>query len=125
MSLVVSVFQITDDGKSTLVDLPSTAGEDPELAGPEVWRHLVWGGTLVRQLGCRLLPTLETGNLWADPESIPVLLDDLDRIRQNVGQVATAAKAEPSHVLFHLDNIERAAKIAMNIPNRRGQVVIW
>jgi hypothetical protein len=56
---------------------------------------------------------------------ITALVEDLDRLRAHVDEVAAAADSTPKIVLFRLDNIARAAALARSIPDGRGQVNVW
>jgi hypothetical protein len=125
VSLVVSVYRREAVNNYVKVSLEPTARGNPDLAGPEVLRKTVWGGPVAQRLGCTVLPLLASQDIHAEEDLITALIDDLDRLRPHVDEIAASANAPPDMVIVRLENIARAAAIARAIPNRQGHVRVW
>jgi hypothetical protein len=63
--------------------------KDLQSAGFEAWREQVWGSEIVRSLRCRLLPSLEKGDLYAEGADLDQLEAEALLLLQNVALIAS------------------------------------
>jgi hypothetical protein len=85
VSLNVHVFVPGTGDRMEVLDTPPGCDDS---AGFESWRTTVWGSNAVRELGCRLLPVLATGDLAVAPGQVTELLRECAVIRANLDVVA-------------------------------------
>jgi hypothetical protein len=120
MSLLVNVYTRDPNGKMTFID-PAHPSE--ELAGFESSRQRLNGSPAARQLGLRLLPALDGGDVYAEGE------EDVERLRAeaelalaNVELFVEEAGASAERLRPRFENIIAAARRAASLG---GGVVIW
>jgi len=119
MSLLVNVYLRDDQGRMDFRDGPP--GSD--LAGFERLRTDLYGSPSVIALGARLLPKLDSDDLYVET---PDELDQLERecalIVAGLAQVAASAGLDPEYVAQRVGNIQAAIERARQAG---GHVVVW
>jgi hypothetical protein len=96
---------------------------DRTLAGLERCRTDLWGSAIVRSLGCTLLPSLASGNLFVTGDELPRLSRECALILDHLAQVARATRYDEEYIRFRTANIAEAVLMAGAL--ERGMVVIW
>lgn len=125
MSLAVDVIVVDGDGEMNVLDVPAGCSD---LAGPESWRHTVWGSAAVRSLGARFFPVLSSGDLTVARDEVEEFLSECALIRASLESVAPRREADVvdegyvRQVSERLVNIENAAGRALQIG---AGVIIW
>jgi hypothetical protein len=83
MSLIVYPYK-RDPFAGKMEDLT----KDSQSAGFEAWRGQVWGSEMVRSLRCRLLPSLEKGDIYAEGADLDQLEAEASLLLQHVELLA-------------------------------------
>ncbi len=104
MSLIVQAYRRGRDGEFTWleVDFPFNT-----MAGPEAWRDAVWGSAEFQALGLELLPSLRSGDIYAEEA-------DLQKLGAEVQQIL--AKTTDEGISFRTKNIQAAVRLALSQP---------
>lgn len=116
MSLTVNSYTLTPEGKMENIYPPTVrfwqepgfrdltkeqqlqrwreANPDPgkDMAGPETYRWKLWGSEAVLSLGCTLLPTLKTTDIYATGEQLEQLDREVTRLQANIGLICQLAE---------------------------------
>lgn len=93
-----------------------------DMAGPENYRWKLWGSEAVLSLGCTLLPTLRTTDIYATGEQLDQLACEVELLQANIGLVYRLADSDVNSVEHYLQNMAEAIARARAI---NGGVVIW
>ncbi|MFE1956343.1 hypothetical protein ACFW9D_38395 [Streptomyces sp. NPDC059524] len=125
MSLLVDVFVRDPDGTLHILDVPDDVYQS---GGFESWRTTVWGSDKVRSLGARLLPLLAEDDLYAEPDQVPRLLDEVALVRERLDEVAHGTRC-PRDVEEHREQIAHRLRIIEASCHKAleigGGVLIW
>lgn len=117
MSLLVSVFSYDANNKMQFVE----QDRSDELAGFESCRRNLYGNSISRDLGLKLLSTLVESDLCVRFEDLQNLKREVDLMLDNLDLYAKAAIYQPEYIKARLNNILKAIAEAEKI---KGQVVI-
>jgi len=124
MSLIVYAYR-RDPETGKMLDL-EVAPVLPcnELAGFESWRHEVWGASVVRDLGLKLIPSLANEDLYAEGSDLDQLDTELERLIENLSTVAATTNIDAGSLRFRIDNMREAVRLARQAGNGTGGVYI-
>lgn len=99
-----------------LTEIPEIAIEAPNngLFGFEIWRKTLWGHAIISELGCQLIPTLATNDIYAVEENLNKLHSELLLLKNNVFIIAKHTSIEPEDIAFRIENALAFTTIALN-----------
>lgn len=118
MSLTVDVY--TYDPKTYEIKDPviPTKSQGTDLAGLESWRTEVYGSSLVKTIGCKLLPLLVKEDLFIFQEDLDVLQEDCKRILKHIKALVEETHIFQTTLEHRINNILLAIEQAHVSPNR-------
>jgi hypothetical protein len=126
MTLSVHAFSVHPETEEW-EDIPQDTGQGGQgnrsLAGFESCRTTLWVSKIVRSLGCRLLPSLATEDLYATGADLVLLAAECRQILEHLAEVAVYARYTEEYIAFRTGNILEAIRMAEAV--ERGTVVIW
>ncbi len=126
VSLLVNVYTLhpeTHQMQEVEQDTGQGGEGDRTLAGFEHCRHELWGARAVRSLGCILLPSLATQNVYAQGADLTQLAAECDLIISHLPTIAAATGFLEDFIRFRTENIAEAVRQASTLEH--GMVVIW
>ena len=116
MSLIVSVYSISDEGEMKLLNLPSKCFHN-ELFGFESWRYAVWGSAVVSSIGCVLLGDLKGSDLYLEKGDVLRLRNELYLVNNHIRHVSERCEVSVEALRFRVWNGILATKIAVKLLN--------
>lgn len=107
MSLIISIIPkdnsvINAQALEDCLPAPHT-----NLFGLESWRYAVWGHDIIRTLGCPILASLKTTNIYAFDEELDELRAELEIIQAHYWKIAVeTGLGEPNRgaIRFRVEN---------------------
>lgn len=118
MSLKIQAYARTEDGQQRALDERPREPRNT-LAGPESWRHTIYGARVSRALGLKLLPTLTTGDIHAENGELELLEREVHVLLANT---ARWPQINLDSLRARLLNILEAIRLARTVP--RGGVYL-
>ncbi|MDI1430145.1 hypothetical protein [Polyangium sorediatum] len=111
MSLIVCAYRRDAGGAIEWIE------EEPpfpcnDLAGPESWRHKIWGSPELRRLGLRMLPSLAEADVYAEDDELDAIEAELGMLREALPALAAVLKVDAEGLRFRVENIAAAVRIA-------------
>jgi hypothetical protein len=93
-----------------------------ELAGFESYRQKLYGSRAARELGLRILPTLDGSDVYAEGEDVERLRVEAELALTNIGRFEAETGATAEGLRSRFENIIAATRQAVALG---GGVVIW
>ncbi|MGK0308810.1 MAG: hypothetical protein ACI8RP_001776 [Urechidicola sp.] len=97
--------------------IPEFKEKEPNagLFGFENWRKTLWGSYIIQELGCEIIASLKTTDIFAINEDLSKLKIELIRIRQNISNISKSLQIIDSEdILFRIENALEFISIAEN-----------
>jgi hypothetical protein len=95
-----------------------------DMAGFEIWRKDVWGSDVIRDLGLTLIPTLAQYDIYADGPEVDQLEAELGTMVHRIKEIADKLGIEEDTLLFRIDNMREAVRLARRVKDGLGGVYI-
>jgi hypothetical protein len=99
-----------------------TKNTGDQLAGPEDARQELWGSEVIKELDLKLLPKLQTDNLFCDGSDLDMLEQEILLVKAKADLIASRVRFDSWTILAIAKNILKAIQRAKAID---GGVVIW
>ena len=119
MSLSVHAYILDENDKMVYYD---TRDSSETLAGFEVYRTEVYGSELAERLGFKVLPTLASGDIYAQGQEVNQLKAEAEIIMREALAFAEQFKNDAETIKYRADNIRKACIRARKM---QGRVVVW
>ena len=119
MSLLVNVYVRDENGQMSFIE-PEHPSQ--ELVGFESYRQVLYGSHAAISLGLTLLPSLATGDVYAQGDDLAHLRSDAERALSNIELFESEAGVEAERLRPRFENILRAVGMAEGVG---GGGVIW
>ncbi|GAB5533606.1 MAG: hypothetical protein Roseis3KO_53830 [Roseivirga sp.] len=92
------------------------------MFGSETWRQKIWGSKAVRDLECKLLPSLKGSNIYAEGENLEVLRTELNLLLENIDLISDRLNIDKGSLSFRINNALECVTIAQK--HKNGGVAI-
>ena len=117
MSLIVQPYR-RDDVTDAVVEVKESP-EEPfnDLFGPESWRHSVWGSKCLEDLGCEMLGSLRTQDIYADTQDLNKLEEEIAIVANQIDLVSSTLHIASDVISFRLNNVFEAIRMARQYEN--------
>lgn len=118
MTLQIDVDCMDDNGNLVTLDL----GDGGHLMGFESFRYIVWGATIMRELGLVLLPSLsKIAMLIVEGDELEILKQEALIIQANLSLIMQHVKPDEQFIMHRTNNVIKAVELAKQCG---GQVTI-
>lgn len=99
-----------------LTNDPSQDFEAPNYGsfGFEIWRKTLWGHPIITTLGCQLIPTLATKDIYAVEEDLNGLNNELLLLKDNVITIANHTNISIEDINIRIENTLAFTTIALD-----------
>jgi len=114
VSLLVWAYRRDADGRMIDLDIAPVEPRN-DLAGFESWRWKVYGSAPVRALGLRLIPSLATGDIYAEDDEVDVLAAEIETLLRECEALAVALDVEEEGIRFRVENMREAVRLARTV----------
>ena len=88
--------------------------EDPNngLFGFEIWRKTLWGNSIIKKVGCEIIPKLKNSDIFAVENDLLKLKEDLLIIKKSVNEISIICEIDVEAILLRINNALEFIKIA-------------
>lgn len=125
MTLSISAYY---RDKEKTVQLLDQLGAPETLAGFESYRDDFYGSEVLQSYGCKILPKLAEGDIYAEGPELDILEREvrmlLDKLPALTAALGASDKEAQDHYGFRLNNILKAVEKARKHPSGQGGVYI-
>ena len=90
------------------------------LFGVESWRYAVWGHDVIRTLGCSILASLKTANIYAFDEELDELRTELEIIQAQHQHIAAQMGFDEQQTAAILVRVENALAMLHIVDSERS-----
>jgi hypothetical protein len=115
MTLTVSAYARTAEGDMLNFDPVATDAPRNDLFGYEVCRKELWGAPVMESLGLEILPSLTTGNIYAENAALDQLDTEAQTILKNLAFIADQTLYATDFIAFRILNLVWAVSKARSL----------
>jgi len=117
MSLIVYPY-LRNQKEDSLIELEDAIDANQnDLFGFENWRWKVWGATIIREMGCEILPALSKMDIYAEQEGLNQLEQELLMILNEIEQLSDKLQVDKTSLEFRVKNALAAIRVAKGYEN--------
>ena len=88
-----------------------------DLFGPEGWRYTIWGSQCIQDLGCEMLASLRSQDIYADIHELDKLEKEILLIRNQIDLVSSTLHIASDAISFRVNNVLEAIRMARQYEN--------
>lgn len=124
MTLIISIIPKENSNINTAALEERLAPPNTNLFGVESWRYAVWGHDVIRNLGCTMLASLKTTNIYAFDEELDELKVELEIIQAQQHYIAAQMGLDERQTAVILVRVENALAMLRIVDSERSSVGI-
>lgn len=94
------------------------------LFGVESWRYDIWGHDVIRNLGCSMLASLKTTNIYAFDEELDKLRTELEIVQTRHQYIAAQMGLDKQQTTSILERVKNALAMLHLVDSERSSVGI-
>lgn len=127
MTLIVSIIAKDKENDKITWDLESEINfphPGYNSFGFESWRGKVWGSKAVKDLGCKIIPTLHSNDIYAYDDDVALLKAELETILAHLVLIAETLEIEKEAIEIRVINALEGIKVVEKNIDKVG-LALW
>lgn len=124
MSLIISIIPKENSLINTAALEERLAPPNTNLFGLESWRYAIWGHDCIHNLGCTMLSSLKTTNIYAFDEELDALRNELKTVKAQHQYIAAEMGFDNEQTEAILVRVENALAMLDIVDSERSSVGI-
>jgi len=117
MSLTVYPYRRNQVNDQIIEIEDRISSEYTNLFGLESWRFRVWGATALKEMECKILPTLSKMDIYAEKEELYQLEQELIQVLRQTEKLSVLLKVNKDSLMYRVKNALAAINVAKKHQN--------